>query len=207
MIRPLGRTLAEEIRRALARFPAVLLAGARQTGKSTLVRAAGGDARGYFTFDDLSVLSAARRDPSGFVQALEGPATLDEVQRVPDLLLAVKNAIERDRTPGRFLLTGSATLLPFDRAGETLAGRAAVLRLRPLTESELAGKPEWNPVDVLLGARGPGGVVAAEERRGPPCGGAHESILRIVTHLLTNRWDRKKAPVPFSQRAHLLTGL
>jgi uncharacterized protein len=177
MKKPVGRRLLEELRKALGQFPAVVIVGARQTGKSTLARAVEEGGRRYFTFDDLSVLSAAQRDPSGFVRGLEGPATLDEVQRVPGLLLAVKKEIDRDRAPGRFLLTGSATLGPFDRTGETLAGRAAVLRLRPLTGSELDGNPEWNPLEALLKARDRDEILSAFVRKKAPA--LHrEALLR-----------------------------
>src|SRR5438552_751955 len=95
-----GRVLA-----ALADTPVVLIHGARQVGKTTLAKSISGDKerRRYLTLDDASVLSAAREDPAGFVADLEGPVVLDEVQRAPGLILAIKAAVDRDRTPGRFL--------------------------------------------------------------------------------------------------------
>jgi predicted AAA+ superfamily ATPase len=104
--RLVGAALSERMRV----MPAVVVTGARQTGKSTLVEHLVPGKRRYATLDDLDVLDAARRDPEVLV-GVPGPVTLDEVQREPELLRAVKRAIDRDRTPGRFLLTGSANLL------------------------------------------------------------------------------------------------
>ncbi len=117
--RLVGAALSERIRV----MPAVVVTGARQTGKSTLVEHLIPGERRYATLDDLDVLDAARRDPEVLVGG-PGPVTLDEVQREPDLLRAVKRAIDRDRTPGRFLLTGSANLLLMRHVSESLAGGA-----------------------------------------------------------------------------------
>jgi predicted AAA+ superfamily ATPase len=105
-------------------MPAVVVTGARQTGKSTLVEHLVPGKRRYATLDDLDVLDAARRDPEVLL-GVPGPVTLDEVQREPELLRDVKRAIDRDRTPGRFLLTGSANLLLMRQVSESLAGRAS----------------------------------------------------------------------------------
>ena len=97
---------------ALADTPVVLLNGARQTGKSTLVQGlAERQGRRYLTLDDRVVLAAARADPAGFVAGLSGPVVMDEIQRAPALFLDIKAAVDRDRSPGRFLLTGSANVL------------------------------------------------------------------------------------------------
>lgn len=98
-----GTALADRLRV----MPAVVVTGARQTGKSTLAQMLVPGERRYRSLDDLDVLDAARRDPEVLVGG-PGPVTLDEVQREPTLLRAVKRAIDRDRTPGRFLLTASA---------------------------------------------------------------------------------------------------
>lgn len=119
-------------------MPAVVVTGARQTGKSTLAEQLVPGARRYATLDDLDVLDAARRDPEALVGGTQ-PVTLDEVQREPDLLRAVKRAIDRDRTPGRFLLTGSANLLLMRQVSESLAGRASYLTLWPMTRREQRG--------------------------------------------------------------------
>ena len=120
-------------------MPAVVVTGARQTGKSTLVQGlAPAAGRRYLSLDDLDVLDAARRDPEALVGG-EEPVTLDEVQRAPDLLYAVKRAIDRRRRPGRFVLTGSANLLLMRRVSESLAGRASYLTLWPMTRREQQG--------------------------------------------------------------------
>ena len=121
--RLVGTALADRLRV----MPAVVVTGARQTGKSTLVETLVPGKRRYRSLDDLDVLDAARRDPEVLVGG-PGPVTLDEVQRAPSLLVAVKRAIDRDRTPGRFLLTGSANLLLMRQVSESLAGRASYLR-------------------------------------------------------------------------------
>ena len=119
-------------------MPAVVVTGARQTGKSTLVKELTPEKRTYFSLDDMDVFELARQNP----EALTGGAanvTLDEVQREPDLLLAVKRAIDSDRQPGRFLLTGSANLLLMQGVSESLAGRASYLTLGPMTRREQIG--------------------------------------------------------------------
>ena len=136
------KTLPRLVNSALAErmrvMPAVVVTGARQTGKSTLAEQLVPGARRYATLDDLDVLDAARRDPEALVGGTQ-PVTLDEVQREPDLLRAVKRAIDRDRTPGRFLLTGSANLLLMRQVSESLAGRASYLTLWPMTRREQRG--------------------------------------------------------------------
>ncbi|HET9553214.1 MAG TPA: ATP-binding protein, partial [Anaeromyxobacteraceae bacterium] len=135
------RLLEQSLDAALADTPATFVAGARQTGKSTLVQGLVKRARGwtYRTFDDLATLASAQADPQGFVEALGDRAVLDEVQRAPGILLPLKLAIDRDRRPGRFVLTGSANVLALPRAAESLAGRMEVLTLWPLTQAELDG--------------------------------------------------------------------
>lgn len=136
-----ARALSASVSAALEDTPAVFVAGARQTGKSTLVEAFARGAGGWKvqTFDDLATLAAARADPVGFVESLGRRAILDEVQRVPELFLPLKASIDRDRRPGRFLLTGSANVLALPRVAESLAGRMEILTLWPLTQAEIAG--------------------------------------------------------------------
>lgn len=120
-------------------MPAVVVSGARQTGKSTLVRDLMGSDRRWVTLDDLDLLDEVTRDPA-IVTRGETPVTIDEVQRAPDLLSAVKRAIDDDRRNGRFLLTGSANLLMMKGVSESLAGRATYLVLRPMTVREQRGE-------------------------------------------------------------------
>src|SRR5579863_8280626 len=132
--RIVGTGLAERLKV----MPAVVVTGARQTGKSTLAEHLVPGKRHYASLDDLDVLDLARRDPDGLLGG-ERPITLDEVQHEPGLLRAVKRAIDRNRKPGRFLLTGSANLLLMRQVSESLAGRASYLTLWPMTRREQRG--------------------------------------------------------------------
>lgn len=135
----LPRALQAPLTRAARTMPVVIVTGARQTGKSTLVRdLAPEEGRLYLTLDDLDVLDQARRSPEDLVDRGRR-ITLDEVQRAPDLMLAVKRAVDRRRQKGRFLLTGSANLLLMRTVSETLAGRASYLTLWPMTRREQRG--------------------------------------------------------------------
>jgi len=131
-------------RELLGAFPAVVVQGARQVGKSTLARQLVADRAALLvTLDDRRTRDAAIADETAFVEQFpEGVLVIDEVQREPELLLAIKASIDRDRRPGRFLLTGSADLLTVKGRTDSLAGRAATLRLRGLSQGELAGEPE-----------------------------------------------------------------
>jgi predicted AAA+ superfamily ATPase len=137
-----NKALPRHVQRALSErlrvMPAVVVTGARQTGKSTLVQVLTPGDRRFLSLDDLDVADLARRDPEALVGG-SGPVTLDEVQREPDMLSAVKRAIDRRRRAGQFLLTGSANLLLMRRVSESLAGRASYLTLWPMTRREQRG--------------------------------------------------------------------
>jgi predicted AAA+ superfamily ATPase len=139
---PYPRHLAPRLREALADTPAVLVHGPRQSGKTTLARTVG-EPRGYryVSFDDEAVRAAARGDPIGFVDGLPARTILDEVQRVPEIFTSLKAAIDRRRTAGRFILTGSANVLLVPRLADSLAGRMGILRLHPLAQCELERRP------------------------------------------------------------------
>jgi predicted AAA+ superfamily ATPase len=143
------RALASVLERALADHPIVILAGARQTGKTTLVQHLPSAASRVFkTLDDIDVLEMARERPADLL-AQGARLTLDEVQRAPEILLAVKRDVDQRRRRGRFLLTGSANLLLMREAADSLAGRAVYVHLMPFTgaESEGMGKvPPWSEV-------------------------------------------------------------
>ena len=148
----LPRLVTASLAERLKVMPALVVTGARQTGKSTLVQVLAPGARRYRSLDDLDVLDAARRDPEALVGGSD-PVTLDEIQRAPELLHAVKRATDRERTPGRFLLTGSANLLLAHRISESLAGRASYLTLWPMTRREQLGQGRGGLWEELLAAR------------------------------------------------------
>jgi uncharacterized protein len=116
----------------------VAIAGPRQSGKTTLARSIAGDTYTYLTLDDPAVLSAALSDPAGLVRRLD-KAVIDEIQRAPELVLAIKQSVDEDLRPGRFLITGSADILAMPKAAESLAGRVEIIPLLPLSLAEITG--------------------------------------------------------------------
>jgi uncharacterized protein len=147
----LPRMIESRLAEALADTPVVLIHGPRQCGKTTLARRVG-EARdfAYFSFDDDVMLAAAQADPVSFVGDLPEHTILDEVQRAPWLFTTIKTAVDRHRTPGRFLLTGSANVLLVPKLADSLAGRMEILRLHPLAQCELAER-EPGFLDTLFG--------------------------------------------------------
>jgi predicted AAA+ superfamily ATPase len=148
------RHVTEHLLQALADTPVVLVNGARQTGKSTLVQSAEltGRGRQYLTFDDPGVLAAAKGDPNGFIAGLNTAVTLDEVQHVPELFPAIKVEVDRKREAGRFLLTGSANVMLLPKLSESLAGRIEILTLWPFSQGEMTGVSEGF-IDALFSKR------------------------------------------------------
>jgi predicted AAA+ superfamily ATPase len=167
------RALTGRLLAALADTPVVTLIGGRQTGKSTLVTsiAEGDYPAEYVTLDDPTELAGARNDPVAFVERFGASVIIDEVQRAPELLLPIKAAVDRDRRPGRFLLTGSANVLFVPAVAEALAGRMEVLTLWPLSAAEIEGRPGGGIVDLLFA-----------DEAGPPV--AELSTEKLVSRLL-----------------------
>ena len=132
---------------ALAISPTVLLSGARQVGKSTLCLSLDNE---YRVFDNLSERESALNDPIGYVATLPKPITLDEIQKVPEILEGIKIAVDKKRVNGTFLLTGSAKVLDMKRAKDTLAGRIIEIVLWSLSQKELQNKPSENIIDILF---------------------------------------------------------
>ncbi len=151
----LPRAVTPRVTHGLDVMPAVVLMGARQTGKSTLARELmPGAPRTYRTLDDFGVRAQAREAPDDLVN-LDSRLTLDEVQREPDVLIAIKRAIDHERRSGQYLLTGSANLLLMRRVSESLAGRAVYVTLRPMTRRELAGQGRAGQWEELAKADDP----------------------------------------------------
>src|SRR4030067_266118 len=133
------REISSVIDHALKNMPVVVLAGMRQTGKSTLLlNQPELKKRRYLNFDDFAVLEAAKNNPEGLLSG-NGPFSLDEAQKFPEILTVIKREVDKDRKPGRFLLTGSANFLLLKNIAESLAGRAVYLILHPFTRREVYG--------------------------------------------------------------------
>jgi predicted AAA+ superfamily ATPase len=185
------RNARELVLEALNDTRVVLLAGARQVGKTTLAREIGSGPHPMtaLTLDDRATLDAASTDPAGFVSGLDGPVLIDEVQRAPDLLLAIKDAVDRDTRPGQYLLTGSTNLLASKRINDALTGRIETVRLWPLAQTEIHGG-EVNFIEALRAARPPTVVEAPVGRaalRGFLVAGGYPEA-RLRTGRRRSRW-------------------
>ncbi len=182
------RFLRSCLEEALTDSPVVLVHGPRQCGKTTLARVVG-DASGYeyITFDNDVQLASAQEDPVGFVADLPDKTILDEVQRVPGLFLAIKSAVDKDRQPGRFILTGSANVLLVPKLADSLAGRMEILRLHPLAQDEFCRK-ESRFLNVLFKGRFRAGSM---ERLGP--GLADKIVAGGYPAALDRKTQRRRA--------------
>jgi predicted AAA+ superfamily ATPase len=182
------RFLEGAVRRALADTPVVLVNGARQAGKTTLARAIPG--RRYLNLDDATVLAAARTDPAAFLGGLEGPVTLDEVQKAPELFPAIKASVDRGRRAGRFLLTGSTDVMLLPRLSDSLAGRMEVLTLWPFSQGELEGGQE-EFVDRVFARRlpeAPGGRISRRQLVERVVGGGYPEVQRRRSAVRRSAW-------------------
>jgi hypothetical protein len=177
---------------ALSDTRVVLISGARQTGKSTLAMSIARTEHPaeFITLDDEGQRAAAQADPRGFLARRTGPIVIDEIQRVPQLLLAIKMAVDRDNTPGRFLLTGSANILTAPRVMDSLAGRIEIVTLWPLSQGELAGVAE-SFVDAVLDGAPPNVAPAAIDFHGMAeviARGGFPEVVARGTRARRRRW-------------------
>ncbi|MCE2513672.1 MAG: ATP-binding protein [Acidobacteria bacterium] len=188
------RSLAPTVQEALADTPVVCVIGPRQSGKTTLAGQVAAD-RAFVSLDEHNLRRAAEDDPDGFVAGLPAAVTIDEVQRVPALLVAIKHAVDHDRRPGRFLLTGSASPLLAPAVTDSLAGRMETAQLHPLTESEKGRRPGRFLRALLHGAFEPGirpGPSPAAEPTLPErlvAGGYPEPLRRTTRR--ARQWHRQ----------------
>jgi len=176
------RRLTPALHTALRDTPVVCLLGPRQCGKTTLARTLEPDYT-YLSFDDAATLAFAQTDPAGFAAALPPRAIIDEIQRAPSLLRALKLVVDNNRRPGRLVLTGSANLLLLPTLGDSLAGRMEILQLHPLTAGEQALAPGNFLAHLLAGKLKPALASAAnasgaELARRVVAGGFPEAVLR-----------------------------
>lgn len=162
-----ARGIESELRDILSVSRAGAITGPRQSGKSTLAKQlqAAGVVPNYFSLDDEATRAAALADPDGFVLALPRPTVIDEVQRAPDLMLAIKQILDQDPTPGQFLLTGSADLATARVIADALPGRVEYVNLWPLAQGEIIGSP-GSVIDALLSGDPPQVTGAAKGRAG-----------------------------------------
>lgn len=184
------RFAAGRIATALADTPVVMVTGPRQSGKTTLVRQFIAPRREYFTLDDETALEAARSDPTGFVRGA-GQAIIDEVQRAPELLRAIKSAVDSDRRPGRFLLTGSANILTLPQVSESLAGRMEIVSLLPISRAEISGSKSTFLKSAFAGKKvRPGERMTGDRLVGAVLQGGYPEMLRRDDSLRRRAWAR-----------------
>lgn len=147
------RYIEKNVAEALEDTRVVLVVGPRQAGKTTLMRHFVSDDRPYLTLDDPATFSRAKTDPVEFVRSLN-KAVIDEIQRAPELMMVIKESVDRDSRPGRFLLTGSANVMALPTVGDSLAGRIEIITLLPLSQAEITGSP-GRLIDRLYAGEGP----------------------------------------------------
>lgn len=176
------RFIENRVHIALNDTRVVLICGPRQSGKTTLVRQIAGESMPFFTLDDPIVFKSATIDPVGFVRDLDR-AVIDEVHRVPDLILALKMTVDTDPSPGRFLLTGSANLFQLPKIADSLAGRMSTIHLFPLAQAELQ-KNESSFLERIFAGEMPKfapPVVGSDLTRIVLAGGYPEALVRTTS--------------------------
>jgi len=185
------RLIQPRIAEAMHDTPVVLLAGPRQAGKTTLVRQIAQSGLRYLTLDDEVTLLSARNDPVGMIRSLDR-AVIDEIQRAPALLLAIKKSVDEDRRPGRFLLTGSANLMAMPTVADSLAGRMETLTLLPLSQGELEGaKTNW--LDSVFAGQlpQPGSAARSDDLVGRVSRGGYPEAMSRPTFKRRTAWARQ----------------
>lgn len=184
------------LRESLHDTPVVLIHGSRQCGKTTLAQLVGNDlGYRYISFDDDSQLQAAKADPTGYIRSLPEKVILDEIQRTPELFLAIKASVDQNRKPGRFLLTGSANILLLPQLADSLAGRMEIMQLRPLAQCEMAGhlpnflKQVFSD-DFMESANKERYVRLGESLADTLCAGGYPSAITRTNTKRRNSWYR-----------------
>jgi predicted AAA+ superfamily ATPase len=187
------RLIAPHLLEAMSDTPVVLLAGPRQAGKTTLVKQIAGNSGEfrYLTLDDALTLLSAQEDPVGMIRSLDR-AVIDEIQRAPGLLLAIKKSVDEDRRSGRFLLTGSANLMALPTVADSLAGRMETLSLLPLSQSEISGQTA-NWLDRVFADHLPqaGSSVRDDDLIGRVLRGGYPEALTRSTDRRRTTWARQ----------------
>lgn len=185
------RRIEPRIAEAMADTPVVLLAGPRQAGKTTLVRQVAQGRLRYLTLDDDLTLLSAQQDPVGMIRSLDR-AVIDEIQRAPQLLLAIKKSVDEDRRPGRFVLTGSANLMALPTVADSLAGRIETLSLLPLSQCEIEGR-STNWLDTVFAGQlpQPGSSSRADDLVGRVLRGGYPEAMSRSTARRRTTWARQ----------------
>ena len=173
------RFIEASVRAALEDTRVVAIAGPRQSGKSTLARAIAGAKAAYLSLDEAVNFKAAADDPTGFIRRTSGLTVIDEIQRVPELMLAIKLSVDENPAPGRFLIAGSADIRTLPAIQDSLAGRIQVFELLPLSRDEIAGRRSAFLSDVFAGRLPKGSALDPEELpRLVAAGGFPEAVAR-----------------------------
>ena len=185
------RRIEPRIAEAMADTPVVLLAGPRQAGKTTLVHQVAQGRLRYLTLDDDLTLLSAQQDPVGMIRSLDR-AVIDEIQRAPQLLLAIKKSVDEDRRPGRFVLTGSANLMALPTVADSLAGRIETLSLLPLSQCEIEGR-STNWLDTVFAGQlpQPGSSARADDLVGRVLRGGYPEAMSRSTARRRTTWARQ----------------